>query len=115
MLLLVMEAKEKTKFCQPSLLRTANLEPFFYGNREVLKNGVQDVLTMEVFAEPCLSFFSLKKKRASGSVPLPISLSYMHCVTGTAHLSRSGCPKLFTSFTSRLIGSSADTTKSRVF
>ena len=68
----------------------------------------------QVFAGPCLSFLPLKKKRGSGSVPLPISLSYMHRGTGTAHLFRSGCPKLFISFTSRVIGLSADTVKLQV-
>lgn len=34
-----MEAKEKTKFCQPSLLRTASLEPFFVGIRKYSKMG----------------------------------------------------------------------------
>lgn len=48
----------------------------------------------EVFAGPCLSFLPLKKKRGSGSVPLPITLSYMHQDTGTAQLFMSGCLKL---------------------
>lgn len=72
-------------------MRTTGLEPFFVGMRHYVEVGFRMCLPGKI-AEPCLSFFSPKKKRGSGSVHLPVSLSYVHAGTGTAHLSRSGVP-----------------------
>lgn len=130
LLLLVVEENREEQVL--SAKSSDNNEPgaFFCGNKGALReergSGCVDMCqdarslcmnwasSREVFAGLCLSFLPLKKKRGSGLVPLPISLSYTHCGTGTGHLFRLGCPKIFISFTSRVMGLSADTIKLQV-
>lgn len=64
---------------------------FLCGNEEVLRSGVQDVLTRED-CRALSQFLLSKKEKGVRFIPLPVSPSYVRGGTGTAHLSRSGVP-----------------------
>lgn len=85
LLLLVVKQRGETEFCQPSPVRTTGLEPFFVGMRKYLEVGFRMCLPGKT-AEPCLSFFSPKKKRGSGS-SLCLSVCPMYVVAQGQHTS----------------------------